>query len=123
MAGDGRSKAYLCGRLYATLHALRILGTGSSELARTGNLDKASGNPRTELRRHLQSAGEHLDEAARKDTKRADAAAEVFRAIPDLIPPGGLPGGGFANGASADFATGWSDQLSEYKKKFPSLLE
>ena len=122
MAGNGRSKAYLCGQLYATLHTLRVIGTGSGELAQTANLDKASNNPRTELRRYLRQAGEHLDEA-KKDTKRAEAAAEVFQDIPGFIPPGGLPGSRFGNAESADFCNGFSDQICTYKKKFPSVLE
>lgn len=122
MAGNGQSKAYLCGQLYATLYALRVIGTGNGELAQTGNLDKVSGSPRTELRKHLHESGAHLDEA-KKDAKRAEAAAEVFRAIPGFIPPGGLPHSRFGNSASEDFSHGYNDQLSAYKQKFPSLLK
>ncbi|WP_030241203.1 MULTISPECIES: hypothetical protein [unclassified Streptomyces] len=121
MAGNGRSKAYLCGQLYATLSVLRVISTGSNELAQTARLDKASGSPRVELRKHLQQAGEHLEDAM-KDARRAQAAAEVFQAIPGFIPPGGVPSNRFAPKESEDFSDGYSDQLVAYKRKFSSLL-
>lgn len=120
MAGNGRSKAYLCGQLYAALHALCILGTGSKELAGMGNMKKAFENPKNEMPKLLQSAGGHLLAAFGKGTEQATAASKIFRDIPGFIPPGSVGNG--TGGDSADFTTGWCEQMSTYKQEYPKLL-
>ncbi|GGZ17549.1 hypothetical protein [Streptomyces poonensis] len=125
MAGDGQdSEAYTCGRLYSTLHALRVIGTGSSDLKEHQHIKKVYSTPRDELLRHLQQAGEHLHRAvARKEDKRTAAATKLFQALPGALPPGGIPRGNFDNKATADFLDGFRKQLSVFEEEFPALLD
>jgi hypothetical protein len=116
------SDPYRCGQLYASLEALFIIGTGDRTLSRPEVFARASRAPSAELRRHLRSAGEQVDEAKRKKPEQAAAAAEVFAEIPGFIPLGGIPKGGFDNSRSQDFNDGRCSQISAYKAKFTSFL-
>jgi hypothetical protein len=123
MAVNKQAPAYLCGRLYATLYALQVIGAGKSELARADNLKRAVDSPAHEFDKLLQLVGKHMNQAkGNKNTQWAKAATTLFQAIPALIPPGGIPGGNFRD--TNDFCHGCTDQMCEYKKEdFASFLE
>ncbi|MEU7280992.1 hypothetical protein AB0A69_19735 [Streptomyces sp. NPDC045431] len=122
MPGGERRAPYLCGQLYATLEALSVIGTGGAGMARPEEVRRAMQPPRTVLLRHLRAVGEHLHLAVRRSPAHAEAAAEVFAAIPGFVPAGGLPAGNLGVAEAAEFTAGYEAQRSVYEEKHGPLM-
>ncbi|MEU0375022.1 hypothetical protein ABZ070_33515 [Streptomyces sp. NPDC006283] len=124
MADARSTAAYLCGKLYATLWALGVLGTAApTPSPLTPGRDESTARfPRDELKRRLAAAGAHMITAKGRGGDRAQAASEVFRSIPDLIPVAGLPQKRYTNQEVLQFSQGCAAQLTTYREKYGSLL-
>ncbi|XIE78621.1 hypothetical protein AB6O49_11845 [Streptomyces sp. SBR177] len=124
MAESTRSTAYLCGRLWAAVHALRVLSgqPDPGKLAGGIGLQDAQRYPERELNRQLGRLGDRLRAAHARGAEHARAAAAVFRSIPDHVPPGGrLPTGLHAE-ARKEFLLGFRAGLDLYETEHGDLL-
>lgn len=82
------SPGHLCGQLYATLRALRAVGAARWKLEALRPYDKVRTSPSKFLPDLLDEAGRLLLKAHGRGNKYGAAAEELFRSIPDLLPPG-----------------------------------
>ncbi|MDW8810754.1 hypothetical protein P1P68_39645 [Streptomyces scabiei] len=114
MTDERPTPAYLCGQLYATLHALRAVGERDRALTNTKNLDKAALHPGPSLRDHLAQAGRHLLAAHARGPRYGKVATALFRALPDLLPPDGLLPQYLHGSRQDDFREGFRHQHGEH---------
>jgi hypothetical protein len=114
--------AYVCGRLYATLYALRAVGVRDRSLKTDKNLNKAKQHPGPHLREHLAQAGRHLLAARERGPKYGTAATELFLAIAEFSPlDGKLPG--YLHGTlQDDFHAGFRHQYGAYVIAYGDLV-
>ncbi|MET8508013.1 hypothetical protein ABZV60_25670 [Streptomyces sp. NPDC004787] len=124
MAESTRSTAYLCGRLWAAVHALRVLGgrPDPGKLAGGGGLYDAQRFPERELNRQLGRLGDRLRAAHARGPEHAGAAAAVFRSVPDHVPPGGRLPPGLGKDAQQEFLLGFREGLDLYETEHGDLL-
>ncbi|MFD4571332.1 hypothetical protein ACFWNK_21495 [Streptomyces sp. NPDC058417] len=119
-AHPSRTGHFSAGRACAALWALGRLGAGEGQ-APEGSGFRGKKVPVRLLREGLSGAGWHLVRAKARGAERGKAAAEIFRALPDLLPPR-LPGSTMEPGEEDAFVAGYEQQLATYRDKFGALL-
>ncbi|MEU0391403.1 hypothetical protein ABZ208_01185 [Streptomyces sp. NPDC006208] len=116
------SPGHLCGQLYATLRALRAVGAARWKLEALRPYDKVRASPSKFLPDLLDEAGRLLLKAHGRGNKYGAAAEELFRSIPDLLPPRGrLPG--YLDGRQRTaFDEGYAQQMTKCTDAHGELL-
>ncbi|CAL9427841.1 hypothetical protein SUDANB58_01984 [Streptomyces sp. enrichment culture] len=110
------------GRLYATLRVLRYLAQpGTVKPSERDDL-KGKDSPGERIAALRQDVLADLFAATRKGD-HAKAAGELFRAIPDLIPPQGALRHCIGEAEQKRFAEGYRAQLAELRGKHGGLLD
>ena len=123
MADTQPSPAYLCGQLYATLHALQAIGKRDRRLGNDSSLSRAKRHPGPQLREQLKKAGEQLLAARTRGPRHWQAASEMFRAIADFVPPSGRFPDSLDTKAQGDFASGFHSQFGKYAVAHDALMK
>ncbi|MGW0813877.1 hypothetical protein ACWD00_11595 [Streptomyces viridiviolaceus] len=120
MPEEKESGHRLAGRLYATLRVLKHLGA------------PAGAAPVEEVREDKTGPAERIRDLrsepfrellAVRGNGRREAAVELFRSLPDLLPPQGVPTATMNPQEIREFAEGHRAQLTDIKEKFPGLLK
>ena len=74
------------------------------------------------LTKELAAAGEQLRDAGILGGGHWVAAADLFKAIPGLFPPGGVPRAHYDYAQAAVFREAYAAQLAAHRKEYGSLL-
>ncbi|NWF28446.1 hypothetical protein HW130_19600 [Streptomyces sp. PKU-EA00015] len=117
------SRGHLSGQLYATLRALEALGAAHRKLEELRPNDKVWTSPLKWLPGMLGEAGDHLVRARRRGRAHGAAADELFRAIPDCLPPKGELPGFLSDGEPDRFDEGYRLRMAAYTAAHGALLE
>lgn len=125
MTADARpAAAHLCGRLHTTLWALDAIRAARPPVgASSGQEESTARFPRAEIEQRLAAAGAHMIRAKGRGGDRAEAATEVFREIPELIPAVGLPQKRYTNQETREFSSGAAAQLTACREKYGPFLQ
>lgn len=122
MADKQPSLGYLCGRLYATLHALQVIGERDAGLASPKFLARARQHPGPRVREQLAKTGRHLLAAKARGPKHWKAATEVFHAIVRFIPPDGTLPNHLYGPLQDDFTSGFDTEVDAYTAAYGALM-
>ncbi|WP_329120321.1 hypothetical protein [Streptomyces sp. NBC_01353] len=124
MTDTSRSTAYLCGHLWAALHALRVISGRPDPAKMAGGrpLLDAQRFPHRELTQQLARAGERLCAAQRRGAGHAGAAAEIFRSIPDHLPADGKWPNGLEKADQEEFLRGFRTGLGQYETAHGAVM-
>jgi hypothetical protein len=124
LSDNGQSDAYLWGRLYAAALALEAIRTGNGDwLGDQSKILKAVKSPRSTLAPHLRELANRLLEAKQKSAARGKAAAEVFKAIPELVPAKGQLPNTLGDTEAAQFLDGFHAQKRSYEEEYGALVK
>ncbi|MFI2640267.1 hypothetical protein [Streptomyces sp. NPDC018610] len=121
MPDPAASEHFLAGRLLAALWTARLLaGDGGTPPEADGFPEKAV--PAKLLDEGMKSLTGHLVAARSRGTDRWEAAAEVFRGIPALLPRE-VPDKTMGAGEQKAFTDGYAEQLATHAEKYGRLLK
>ncbi|MFB7595100.1 hypothetical protein [Streptomyces sp. NPDC056160] len=122
MAEQKPSDHHLSGRLLATLWTIRLLAGKGGAAPRRDDL-AVKEMPMRFLGKELSSLMDHVMAARCRGGDHWKSAAEVFREIPDLLPPGGVPGDTMNPREMHAFADGYAEQRAAHAEKYGRLVE
>ncbi|WP_037853049.1 hypothetical protein [Streptomyces sp. NRRL S-340] len=122
MAEQKPNEHHLSGRLLAALWTIRLLAGKAGPAPRREDL-VVKQRPLHFLDKELASLSVHVLAAKCRGGGHWDAAAEVFREVPDLLPPQRVLADNMSPAEQRAFAAGYAEQRAAYAEKYGRLVE
>lgn len=122
MAEQRHGEHHLSGRLLAALWTIRLLAGETGRPPRQEDL-LVKEKPSDFLETAMASLLDHLMAAKRRGGEHWKAAAEVYGAIPGLLPLRQVPGHTMGPGPQRAFADGYAQQRAAHAEKYGRLVE